>query len=82
MRYLRREEIYKDEAIVTVELESTEYDVIRDMANTFGNHKAVIDAVISGSEPGCIFVDRRAQPTCFFVHEYDGFFFLHPTFRK
>ena len=49
-----------------IKLDGVEHDVITDLAGSFDNHSAVVEAVISGSEPGCIFVDQRSQPACFF----------------
>ena len=44
---------------------------------TFGNHRAVVEAVANGNEDGWIMVDTREKPTSFFMHESGGFFFLH-----
>jgi RimJ/RimL family protein N-acetyltransferase len=52
------------------------------MAKTFTSHNAVIEAIINETEPGSIFVDDTKKPSTFFIHQKDGFFFLHGKYSE
>ena len=50
---------------------------ISHLAHTFNNHRAVIEAVVNGNVKGWIMVDDDTKPSCFFLHDDGGFFYLH-----